>query len=253
MTIAVIDYGMGNLHSVAKALEHVTHENVVVTRDPRRIRGATRLVLPGQGAIRDCMGELERTELRGLVEELLASQSKPLLGICVGQQMLLDRSEENGGIDCLGFIGGQVKRFPAEMRDDHGQRLKVPHMGWNLVHQHRDHPLWAGIDQDEHFYFVHSYYVEAAEDASVFGTTDYGRVQAHVATGRELRENCVIWAPWAAPGQLGTLSPTTTFNRGPLRHPRGAGHAGDSRHRSQGRPVRAPEAGPHGRGHHLRR
>ncbi|MCH4563835.1 imidazole glycerol phosphate synthase subunit HisH [Halomonas sp. EGI 63088] len=185
MTIAVIDYGMGNLHSVAKALEHVTHENVIVTRDARRIRGATRLVLPGQGAIRDCMGELERTELRGLVEELLAQQAKPLLGICVGQQMLLDHSEENNGIHCLGFLHGEVKRFPTDMRDDLGQRLKVPHMGWNLVHQHHDHPLWAGIDQDEHFYFVHSYYAEARDDAAVFGTTDYGRVSAHVAIGRD--------------------------------------------------------------------
>ncbi|TFH84963.1 imidazole glycerol phosphate synthase subunit HisH [Billgrantia azerbaijanica] len=213
MTIAVIDYGMGNLHSVAKALEHVTHENVVVTRDARRIRGATRLVLPGQGAIRDCMGELERTELRGLVEELLAKQEKPLLGICVGQQMLLDHSEENGGIPCLGFLAGEVRRFPSDMRGDHGNRLKVPHMGWNLVHQHHAHPLWAGIDQDEHFYFVHSYYVDAADDAVVYGTTDYGRVCAHVAIGRDatfavqfhpekssraglkLLENFVTWAP----------------------------------------------------------
>ena len=92
MTIAVIDYGMGNLHSVAKALEQVTHENVVITRDPRRILGTTHIVLPGQGAIRDCVGELERTELRGLVEDILTRQAKPLLGICVGQQMLLERS-----------------------------------------------------------------------------------------------------------------------------------------------------------------
>lgn len=213
MTIAVIDYGMGNLHSVAKALEHVTHENVVITRDPRRILGATRLVLPGQGAIRDCIGELEKTELRGLVEELLASQEKPLLGICVGQQMLLDHSEENGGIDCLGFFGGEVKRFPTDMRDDLEQRLKVPHMGWNLVHQQREHPLWEGIDQDEHFYFVHSYYVAASDEATVFGTIDYGRTQAHVAIGRDatfavqfhpekssraglrLLENFINWAP----------------------------------------------------------
>ncbi|MFY0992332.1 imidazole glycerol phosphate synthase subunit HisH [Halomonas sp. C05BenzN] len=213
MTIAVIDYGMGNLHSVAKALEHVTHEHVIVTRDARCIRGATRLVLPGQGAIRDCMGELERTELRGLVEEMLARQAKPLLGICVGQQMLLDHSEENNGIRCLGFLPGEVKRFPPDMQDDRGQRLKVPHMGWNLVHQHRDHPLWAGIDQDEHFYFVHSYYVEASDDTTVFGTTDYGRISAHVAIGRDatfavqfhpekssraglkLLENFVQWSP----------------------------------------------------------
>ncbi|MDZ7851893.1 MAG: imidazole glycerol phosphate synthase subunit HisH [Halomonas sp.] len=213
MTIAVIDYGMGNLHSVAKALEHVTHENVIVTRDPRRIRGATRLVLPGQGAIRDCMGELEKTELRGLVEELLASQSKPLLGICVGQQMLLDHSDENGGIGCLGFLRGEVRKFPTNMRDDRDNRLKVPHMGWNLVHQHHDHPLWTGIDQDEHFYFVHSYYVDATDDATVFGTTEYGRLTAHVAIGRDatfavqfhpekssraglkLLENFVQWTP----------------------------------------------------------
>ncbi len=213
MTIAVIDYGMGNLHSVAKALEHVTHEHVIITRDPRCIRGATRLVLPGQGAIRDCMGELEKTDLRGLVDELLARQSKPLLGICVGQQMLLDHSEENGGIACLGFLNGEVKRFPTDMQDDLGHRLKVPHMGWNLVHQHREHPLWAGIDQDEHFYFVHSYYVSASDDATVFGTTDYGSAQAHVAIGRDatfavqfhpekssraglrLLENFVNWAP----------------------------------------------------------
>ncbi len=213
MTIAVIDYGMGNLHSVAKALEHVTHEHVIITRDSRCIHGATRLVLPGQGAIRDCMGELEKTELRGLVLELLASQSKPLLGICVGQQMLLDHSEENGGIACLGFLPGEVKHFPTDMRDANGQRLKVPHMGWNLVHQHHDHPLWNGIDQDEHFYFVHSYYAEASDDATVFGTTEYGRVNAHVAIGRDatfavqfhpekssraglkLLENFINWAP----------------------------------------------------------
>ncbi|KPQ21034.1 MULTISPECIES: imidazole glycerol phosphate synthase subunit HisH [unclassified Halomonas] len=213
MTIAVIDYGMGNLHSVAKALEHVTHENVVITRDPRRILGATRLVLPGQGAIRDCVGELERTELRGLVDDILTRQAKPLLGICVGQQMLLERSEENGGVDCLGFFPGNVNRFPATMRDQHDQRLKVPHMGWNLLDQRQPHPLWEGIEQHEHFYFVHSYYVEAADDAHVFGTTQYGSVNAHVAIGRDstfavqfhpeksaraglrLLENFVTWTP----------------------------------------------------------
>ena len=213
MTIASIDYGMGNLHPVAKALEHVTHENVVITRDPRRILGATRLVLPGQGAIRDCIGELERTELRGLVEEILARQGKPLLGICVGQQMLLEHSEENDGINCLGVFKGNVRRFPADMRDSHDQRLKVPHMGWNLVDQHHEHPLWKGIDNQEHFYFVHSFYVDASDDAEVFGTTQYGKVSAHVAIGREstfavqfhpekssraglrLLENFVTWTP----------------------------------------------------------
>lgn len=213
MTIAVIDYGMGNLHSVAKALEHVTHEHVVVTRDPRRIRGATRLVLPGQGAMRDCMGELEGAELRGLVAELLTSQAKPLLGVCVGQQMLLDHSEENGGIDCLAFLPGKVKRFSDNLRDASGERLKVPHMGWNQVYQQHGHPLWEGIDDGARFYFVHSYYVEAENDDTVFGTTDYGGTCAHVAVGRgnvfavqfhpeksaadglRLLENFVNWAP----------------------------------------------------------
>lgn len=213
MTIAVIDYGMGNLHSVAKALEHVTDENVIITRDPRCILGATRLVLPGQGAIRDCVGELERTELRGLVDDVLARQGKPLLGICVGQQMLLEHSEESGGVSCLGAFKGEVKRFPDAMRDSHGARLKVPHMGWNLVAQRQPHPLWEGIDNNEHFYFVHSYYVEATREADVLGTTQYGSVNAHVAIGREstfavqfhpekssraglrLLENFVTWAP----------------------------------------------------------
>lgn len=213
MTIAVIDYGMGNLHSVAKALEHVTHEHVVITRDPREIRGATRLVLPGQGAIRDCMGELERTELRGLVQELLATQAKPLLGVCVGQQMLMASSEENGGVECLGFLPGEVRRFGPDMRDADGARLKVPHMGWNQVTQRHAHPLWEGIDDGTRFYFVHSYYVDAAREEDILGTTRYGDVEAHVASGRDavfavqfhpeksadaglrLLENFVNWTP----------------------------------------------------------
>lgn len=213
MTIAVIDYGMGNLHSVAKALEHVTHEHVVITRDARSIRGATRIVLPGQGAMRDCMGELQRTELQGLVQEMLADQAKPLLGICVGQQMLMDYSEENGGIECLRFLPGKVRHFSQEMHDAEGRRLKVPHMGWNQVTQRHDHPLWDGIADETRFYFVHGYYVEAERDADIFGTTRYGDVTAHVATGRDtvfavqfhpeksasaglrLLENFVNWAP----------------------------------------------------------
>ncbi|WP_251977499.1 imidazole glycerol phosphate synthase subunit HisH [Salinicola avicenniae] len=213
MTIAVIDYGMGNLHSVAKALEHVTHENVMVTRDPRSIRGASRLVLPGQGAIRDCIGELERTELTGLVKELLTAQAKPLLGICVGQQMLFERSEENGGVDCLGFLPGRVRHFGQHLSSPDGERLKVPHMGWNRVAQRHAHPLWNGIDDGARFYFVHSYFVEADSDGDIFGTTDYAGAEAHVATGRgtvfavqfhpeksardglQLLENFVNWAP----------------------------------------------------------
>ncbi|MCM2973445.1 imidazole glycerol phosphate synthase subunit HisH [Larsenimonas suaedae] len=213
MTIAVIDYGMGNLHSVAKALEHVGDERVTITRDARAIKGATRVVLPGQGAIRDCMGELERTQLKGLVNELLTDADKPLLGICVGQQMLMSHSEENGGVHCLDYLPGKVKRFDDTMTDDEGHRLKVPHMGWNRVDQHHMHPLWEGIATGERFYFVHSYFVSAENDAHVFGTTRYGHHQAHIATGRDavfavqfhpeksagvglkLLENFVHWAP----------------------------------------------------------
>ncbi|ABE57880.1 MULTISPECIES: imidazole glycerol phosphate synthase subunit HisH [Chromohalobacter] len=213
MTIAVIDYGMGNLHSVAKALEHVTHENVVITDDSRSIRGASRLVLPGQGAIRDCMSELQRNDLQGLVQEILRAQGKPLLGICVGQQMLMEESEENGGVPCLGYLPGRVRHFGRDLHDIDGQRLKVPHMGWNRVTQRHAHPLWAGIDDGARFYFVHSYYVEAQEDGDVFGTTDYAGLTPHVATGRgpvfavqfhpeksahdglRLLENFVNWAP----------------------------------------------------------
>ncbi|RKQ95757.1 glutamine amidotransferase [Kushneria sinocarnis] len=186
MTIAIIDYGMGNLHSVAKALEHVSeNERVTITRDPRAIKGATRLILPGQGAIRDCMSELEHTELTGLVKEMLADGNKPLLGICVGQQMLMDKSDENGGVWCLGYMPGRVRHFDDTMRDADGNRLKVPHMGWNRVHQHHMHPLWEGIPTGERFYFVHSYHVQAEEDAHVMGYIDYGTVRAHVATGRD--------------------------------------------------------------------
>ncbi|AOM02516.1 imidazole glycerol phosphate synthase subunit HisH [Cobetia marina] len=213
MTIAVIDYGMGNLHSVAKALEHVADENVVITSDPRAIRGATRVVLPGQGAIRDCMGELERAELRGLVGELLSNHSKPLLGVCVGQQMLMERSEENGGIDCLAYFKGDVKRFDDKQLDEHGQRLKVPHMGWNHVAHTQGHALWEGIEDNSRFYFVHSFYVSAAERSQVFGATHYAGAEAHVAIGEgslfavqfhpeksaaaglKLLENFVRWQP----------------------------------------------------------
>ncbi|MGJ8524199.1 Imidazole glycerol phosphate synthase subunit HisH [Carnimonas sp. R-84981] len=184
MTIAVIDYGMGNLHSVAKALEHLTKEAVIITRAPDDIRTASRVILPGQGAMRDCMGELERTELTGVVQEMLDDADKPLLGICVGQQMLQQSSEENGGIQCLSYLGGEVKRFPSDMQQ-HGERLKVPHMGWNHVAQHHSHALWEGIPDNERFYFVHSYYVKAANDADVFGTVHYGDITAHVATGRD--------------------------------------------------------------------
>ncbi|MDX9740301.1 MAG: imidazole glycerol phosphate synthase subunit HisH [Gammaproteobacteria bacterium] len=166
-TVAVIDYGMGNIRSVCKALEHVADgARIVVARDGDSVLGADRVVLPGVGALRDCIGELRRLEL---VEALLeAIRNRPFLGICLGMQALMDHSEENGGTPGLGVIAGNVPRFAA------GSGLKVPHMGWNQVHQTRPHPLWRDVPQDSYFYFVHSYHVSPTAAADVAGTTAYG-------------------------------------------------------------------------------
>jgi glutamine amidotransferase len=172
-SIAVVDYGMGNLRSVSKALEHVAPgAEVRVTADPLAVRAAERVVFPGQGAMPDCMRELEASGLRGAVEE--AARAKPFLGICIGLQMLFERSEE-GDVAGLGLLPGRVRRFPAElMHDAAGTKLKVPHMGWNEVRQAEGHPLWAGIADDARFYFVHSYFVEAGEPGLVAGFAVYG-------------------------------------------------------------------------------
>jgi glutamine amidotransferase len=141
-TVAVIDYGMGNLHSVAKALEHVGAGKVLITSDADVIREADRVVFPGVGAIRDCMAEIRRLGFDSLVREV--SQDRPFLGICVGMQALLDTSEENDGVDCIGLFPGAVKFFGKDLHED-GEHLKVPHMGWNEVKQSVSHPLWHDI------------------------------------------------------------------------------------------------------------
>ncbi len=173
-TVAVIDYGMGNLHSVAKALEHVADgQKVIVTHDPALIRAADRVVLPGVGAIRDCMAEMERQGVVEVIREVV--RQKPFLGVCVGMQALMDFSAENGGTACLGILPGTVEYFGDDLADPvSGERLKVPHMGWNQVHQERAHPLWQGIPQDERFYFVHSYYVRPAQNELVAASASYG-------------------------------------------------------------------------------
>lgn len=170
--IAVIDYGMGNLRSVAKALEHVAPEKtIVVTSDPAEIAAAERVVFPGQGAMPDCVRELDARNLRQAVYD--AAASKPFLGICIGLQLLFEHSEE-GNVDGLGILPGQVKRFPQpRMFDAAGAKLKVPHMGWNEVRQTRNHPLWAGIAPDARFYFVHSYYVDPADASLETAYTEY--------------------------------------------------------------------------------
>ncbi|GAA6131397.1 imidazole glycerol phosphate synthase subunit HisH [Halopseudomonas sabulinigri] len=169
--VAVIDYGMGNLHSVAKALEHVGAQQVEVTSDPQAILNADRVVLPGVGAIRDCVSELRQLGLDQVVHQV--AKEKPLLGICVGMQMLLEHSEENGGVDSLGLFPGEVKFFGEELYDG-DVRLKVPHMGWNQVQQNLDHPLWHRIEQNARFYFVHSYYAAPGKTTQLAGRCHYG-------------------------------------------------------------------------------
>ncbi len=172
-TVAVIDYGMGNLHSVASALSHVAPEQrVVVTADPKVVATADRVIFPGVGAIRDCMAEIKRLGFDKLLREQIAS-GKPVLAICVGLQSLMDHSEENNGVDCIGLLAGKVRFFGEHLKDSKGHPLKVPHMGWNQVN-HNDHPLWADIPQDSRFYFVHSFYVLAKEQSLVAATCDYG-------------------------------------------------------------------------------
>ena len=173
MTVAVIDYGMGNLRSVTKALEHVTDEPVLLSSDADAIDGAERVVFPGQGAARDCMKAIDDNGLREVI--LRAAAEKPFLGICMGMQVLVEHSEENDGTDCLGFFPGRVRYFGDELRDAGGQRLKVPHMGWNQVRQTREHPLWQGIADGSRFYFVHSYYLETESPDIEVGHCEYGR------------------------------------------------------------------------------
>ncbi len=170
-SVAVIDYGMGNLHSIAKALQHAAPGiHVLMTSDADAIRAADRVVFPGVGGIRDCMRALTQSGLVEVIKEV--AKSKPLLGVCLGMQALLTRSEENDGVSGLGVIPGQVVRFSGTLADAQGNMLKIPHMGWNQVKQ-KNHPLWAKIPQDSRFYFVHSYYAEPDDAGIAAATSDY--------------------------------------------------------------------------------
>jgi imidazole glycerol-phosphate synthase subunit HisH len=210
-SIVVIDYGMGNLRSVSKALEHVAPDaKVRVTSDPELVRQAERVVFPGQGAMPDCMREMDARGLRPALLE--AARTKPFLGICIGLQMLFERSEE-GDTPGLGVFPGRVKRFPTQlMKDAQGNKLKVPHMGWNEVMQAEPHALWRGIADASRFYFVHSFYVEAGSPELVAGYSIYAfpftcavaqdnifAVQFHPeksqAAGLALLANFVTWKP----------------------------------------------------------
>lgn len=177
--IAVIDYGMGNLHSVASALQHIAPDaQVEVTSDVARVQQADRVLFPGVGAIRDCMGEIRRLGFDKAIADTIAS-GKPVLAICVGLQALMDSSEENGGVPCLGHFAGEVKGFSTSLGFQAAQanteaRLKVPHMGWNQVHQAIDHPMWHGIPDTSRFYFVHSYCVQSDDREAIAGLCHYG-------------------------------------------------------------------------------
>lgn len=211
MRVAVVDYGMGNLRSVSKAIEHVApRAQVEVTSDPDRVRAADRVVFPGQGAMPECMHEMEARKLRPAVME--AARSRPFLGICIGLQMLFERSDE-GDVAGLALLRGTVRRFPEQaMVDPEGRKLKVPHMGWNRVQQAGSHALWAGIEDGTRFYFVHSYFPQTIGTDVVQGTTNYGvpftcavardnifAVQFHPekshTAGLRLLANFVNWIP----------------------------------------------------------
>lgn len=169
-TIVVVDYGMGNLRSVVKALEHVAEgDRVLLTDSPEQILKADRVLFPGQGAAKDCMKALQSTGMGEVV--LQAAKEKPFLGICMGMQVLMGHSQENDGIGCLNLYDGDVVRFNDRMN---GERYKIPHMGWNNVRQTQDHALWKGIDDESHFYFVHSYHVEPQDKSLIAGETEYG-------------------------------------------------------------------------------
>ena len=212
-TVAIIDYGMGNLHSARKAVEHVAPDvRVLVTDNADQIREADHVILPGVGAIRDCMHEIRRLEVDTLVREV--SRDRPFLGICVGMQALMSRSEENGGVDGINLFPAQVRFFGdnlVENGEGLGSRLKVPHMGWNEVYQSVDHPMWHNIPDGDRFYFVHSYYAEAEGNADIAGRSHYGvdlaaavardnifAVQFHpeksARAGLQLLKNFVDWS-----------------------------------------------------------
>jgi glutamine amidotransferase len=207
--IAIADFGMGNLRSVAQALAQVAPEvETRISADPAVIEAAERVVLPGQGAMRDCMRSLADSGLEPALRRAMAS--RPVLAVCIGEQMLFERSEE-GGAQGLGLFAGQVRRF-APSRDEAGLPRKVPHMGWNRVRQARPHALWEGVPDDSYFYFVHSYYVVPAQPGLTVGETDYGgfftcavardnifAVQFHpeksAAAGLRIYQNFVCWNP----------------------------------------------------------
>ncbi|MBQ8828536.1 MAG: imidazole glycerol phosphate synthase subunit HisH [Burkholderiaceae bacterium] len=211
MKIAIIDYGSGNLRSVSKAVEKVAEgtAQVIVTSDPEVVYSADRVVFPGQGAMPDCMAHLRMHGLEEAVRDSIAN--KPFFAVCIGEQMLFEHSEE-GNVEGLGIFPGSVVRFPNDMHDSLGERLKVPQMGWNRVKQTMNHPIWAGVPNNSWYYFVHSYYAKPENESIVAGVTEYGipvtvavakdnvfAAQFHpeksAAMGLQLYKNFLTWRP----------------------------------------------------------
>lgn len=206
--VVVVDYGMGNLRSVAKAAEHVadSQSDILISNRPEDIDSADAIIFPGQGAAKACMHALNQT---GMVHSLQkAAQEKPFLGICMGLQVLMTHSQENNGIDCMNVLKGDVIQFDLRNHPE----LKMPHMGWNQIHQTQDHPLWHKISQDSRFYFVHSYFVVPEDKSITAGQTTHGTeftsaiaagnlfaIQAHpeksADSGLQLFKNFLDWRP----------------------------------------------------------
>jgi len=189
--VVIVDYGMGNLHSVHSALLQVGADKIDlrISQDIDEIRSADKIVFPGQGAAADCMRALNDLKLAEVIKE--SAKEKPFLGICMGMQVLLDHSDENDGVPCLGMYPGSVKSFSKNFPKEIGTEFKVPHMGWNNIRASFDHPLWSGIAQDSYFYFVHSYFVEPTDKNIIVGTTDYGIDFASViASGKVFAMQC---------------------------------------------------------------
>jgi len=208
--VAIVDYGMGNLRSVQQAVRKVAPgADIAVTGDAKVIASARRVIFPGQGAAPDCMREIRSRGLDSVIADVLR-EGKPFLGICMGLQVLFEHSEE-GDTPCLGLLAGPVRRFASGLQDAQGNKLKVPHMGWNQV-RHQEHVLWDGIAQDARFYFVHSYHVQPHDQSLVQATSDYPQpfvcavargnlfaVQFHpeksAAAGLRLLQNFINWNP----------------------------------------------------------
>jgi len=189
--VVIVDYGMSNLHSVFSALKEVSshRHHIDISQDVKEIDEADRIVFPGQGAAADCMQQIDALGLKDAI--IQAASVKPFLGICMGMQVLMETSEENQGTQCLGIVNGSVDAFVKAHRAVGIRDLKIPHMGWNTIHQTIDHPLWQNIAQDSYFYFVHSYFVNLADDQQSAGQTDYGvRFSSVLAQGKVFAMQC---------------------------------------------------------------